>query len=471
MLAQRTLGDWLLHLAAHGSSLVGPRRRRVYILTSLLALSLVWGPTLLFLQFKPPSYTSQWVLLLPDASAGHAVNLDSVGQASRSAMSPYANQVIDPRVNYKSIAMSAPVIEAAAASLDISPAAFGEPRVKLADQTSLMEFEIAASSAAAAQAKAQALQQAFEQELASLREDELARREGAATQSLQALSDKLMLTQKDIVRFQLQAGIVSLDQFRELAMSVETLRQELLRLEIARDGLVAQTQTLLGTLGVAAGDAGALLALQADPGFQQLLSQVAAADSGLTQVQARLGPNHFEVRRASATLAGLEQGLARRAQQLGLQTTTATMEHWARSDAAHGLVKELVSVQAELAQVEGEIAAHQSHIQALSARVDAGAEDAISLEDLQRKQQVAMAVFTTALAKLDLGRTDVYASYPLLQTLLPPTRPSNPDAMATTLAILAALAGSFMCLSALVLLWIRKPYIQKIFLSESSGTR
>lgn len=466
----KTLGDVLLHLVAYGSTMGGRRRRHAYIATLALALVVIWTPTILFLKFKDPSFTSEWVLLLPDASSGHTVNLDSVGQASRGASSPYANQVIDPRVNYKSIASSYTVRAKAANALALRYADFGKPQIELADQTSLMEFRLSAGSAELAQQKAEALQRSFEAQLARLREDELARREKAATASLEPLNDKLSRAQQDIVNFQLSVGVVSLDQFRELAMSVETLRQEMLRLEIERDGLSKQSDQICQALSLDPEQAASLLALQSDVGFQHLLKQSASASAQLADVSARLGQNHFEVQRSRASLDGLQTSLRKRASTLKAELPSTTLEHWARNEAARPMVSQLVGIQARLARLNGEISAHQSQIEALSARVSAGAEHAIALEDLQRKQQVAMAVFTTALAKLDLGRTDVYASYPMLQTLLPPTLPEEPDAMASTLAILGALAGSFLCLSGLILLWIRKPYIQKIFLNASSGS-
>ena len=60
----------------------------------------------------------------------------------------------------------------AARTVGLTPEEFGEPRIKLIDQTSIMEFQIRAPSAEEAQARAAALFQAMKAKLDELRDVE-----------------------------------------------------------------------------------------------------------------------------------------------------------------------------------------------------------------------------------------------------------------------------------------------------------
>ena len=79
---ERGHGIGLMRLLSHGSSLSGSRRLTQYLGIALAILTTIWTPVGLFLILKPPSYTSTWALILPGSGAGHAVSLESVGQAS-----------------------------------------------------------------------------------------------------------------------------------------------------------------------------------------------------------------------------------------------------------------------------------------------------------------------------------------------------------------------------------------------------
>ena len=154
----------VLHMVVHGSSLPPGRRAALYLGILLGVLMTIWLPVGMFISLLPTMYTSRWDLILPGAGTGtgHAVNLESVGQASATAASPYTSHSIDPKVNYKALAESMPVLSAAAAELDMPAQAFGKPRIKLVDQTALMHFRVSAGTAETAHAKSQALYRALQ---------------------------------------------------------------------------------------------------------------------------------------------------------------------------------------------------------------------------------------------------------------------------------------------------------------------
>jgi hypothetical protein len=461
-----TLGGWIIDLVTHGSRLDARGRKRLYAAAVTVSLALVWGPVTAFIVFMPSAYVSEWSLLLPVTGAGHAVQLDSVGQASAQSLSPYANSVIDPRVNYKLIAASRPVLTAAAAKLGMRVDEFGKPRINLVEQTALMVFRIRGTSADQARAKAGVLQDAFAAELERLRADELERRELTAAEALSGFSAKLTATQRKIVVFQADARITSLEQFRELTLGIERSREQRQALLARREGLAARIQALEQALGIPPGHAGSVLALQNDAVFQQLVDAGATAAARLSEYQGRWGDQHFKVMAARENDAALHRALLARAAAIapsGIEA--ALLLRLANGGLTRKLIQELVELRGELFGIDAEFASLEEQIAAHAARIEAGAEDAVALEDLQRKQQVAMAVFTTALAKLDLGKTDMFGSYPMLQTLLAPTLPEKPDTLGLKLALLGGVVGSLLVVAALVLLWIRKPCLQRILRS------
>lgn len=458
-----TLGDWLRRLAAQGSRMEGSKRRRVYVATFLTAAGLIWLPVMAFVLLAPERYYSEWILVVPVSGSGHAVQLESLGQATQSELSPYANAIVDPRVNYKAIATSKPVLRAAAARLDMSPEQFGKPRIKLVDQTALMNFRIAGDTAEDARARARALNEALNAEVARLRVDELERREADSGKALDSFAESLAEAQRRIVEFQSNARITSLEQFSDLTLSIERSRKERDTLQTRRAGLRDRIRALEKGLGVPSGSAGMVVALQNDAEFQSLLESGAQAAATLAEYETRWGERHFKVVSARANDEGLRKAMLIRADRIiGGNYSLATLIALANNSQASTLLQSLVQASAELAGVEAEVKTINGQIVALKTRIDEGTSDAVTLEDLKRKQQVAMAVFTTALAKLDLGKTDSFSSYPMLQTLASPTLPWQADTLGKNLAVVGGLLASLLCLAALMLLWIRKPYLQRL---------
>jgi uncharacterized protein involved in exopolysaccharide biosynthesis len=63
--------------------------------------------------------------------------------------------------------------------------------------------------------------------------------------------------------------------------------------------------------------------------------------------------------------------------------------------------------------------------------------DAANLSDLKRSHQIAEAIFSSALAKLDTSRLDIYATYPLTQLLTEPGSTIKRDKLHIKLMIAA----------------------------------
>lgn len=459
---QGALGFGLSRLLSHGSSLSRPRRLALYLGIALAILTTVWTPVGLFLVLKPTSYTSTWALILPGSGAGHAVSLESVGQASATVSSPYTSHSVDPKVNYKAVAESDPVLATAAASLGMPVEEFGKPRIKLVDQTALMDFRVSGQTARQAHAKSTALYDALQAELDRLRSDELRRREAGTSDMLAGFSGKLHEAQQRILEYQAQAQVVSIEQFNELTLNLERMRSSVRALKAERAGLIGQTGALREALRTSPATATALLDLQQDPLFRQLAKQWAEASARLTSHRARWGEKHEKVVNARDEERVLYGALSARARALAPDIDATTAQLLAQGSSEPDLYRRLVELHTKRRGMDDEIASLEHSIVEQERLLERSTTDASNLEDLKRRHQVATAVFTTALAKADIGKSDRFSSYPLVQLLAEPTLPDRPDTLGRNLALLGAAAASLFSFFGLFLLWIRKPFFQKV---------
>ncbi|WMC09832.1 hypothetical protein PU634_11995 [Oceanimonas pelagia] len=456
-----TAGQRLLRMLTHGTSLPTAARLRLYALVAAVALAMIWLPFTLFMWVKPVSFTSNWILILPGTGAGYAVSLDSVGQASASATSPYNSHSVDPRVNYKAIATSAPVLDAAAADVGLSRAQFGKPDIRLVDQTALMKFRLSAPSAGLALRKAEALDRALQQELERLRRDEFSQREHSLDTMLNDFSSKLGQARQRILEYQSGARIVSLEQFNELTLSLERMRGQLRELKASAAGVDGRRRALQQALAIDARQAAELLTLQQDVLFRELATAWAAAATELKRNLTHWGERHRKVVAARDEERQLRRAMHRRVKQLAPSLPQDEDRLLSRVTDNIALYSQLVELMVESQGLNAQIAALGHSIDEQQQLLEQSTQEASLLEDLKRKHQVATAVFGTGLAKLDIGKGDKFSAYPMTQLLSPPSRPDRPDTLGRNLALLGCGAASLFIFLGLVLLWIRKPYLQK----------
>ncbi|MBT8116017.1 MAG: hypothetical protein KJP04_11570, partial [Arenicella sp.] len=83
-------------------------------------------------------------------------------------------------------------------------------------------------------------------------------------------------------------------------------------------------------------------------------------------------------------------------------------------------------------------------------------EVAATLADLQRDHQIAEAIFSSALAKLDTSRLDIYATYPLTQLLTQPGATLKRDRLQAKLMIVAGVLIYGLLALALILSQVRR---------------
>ena len=87
---------------------------------------------------------------------------------------------------------------------------------------------------------------------------------------------------------------------------------------------------------------------------------------------------------------------------------------------------------------------------------------AAKLDDLTRAHQVAEAVFRSAMARIDTNKTDLFASYPLIQTVESPFTPDNPTSPMVVFSIFGAIAATVLYLMGLALACLRLPILSTL---------
>ena len=120
---------------------------------------------------------------------------------------------------------------------------------------------------------------------------------------------------------------------------------------------------------------------------------------------------------------------------------------------------ELAGLCDNLAETEATLAAQLATANARIAKI---APMATRLDDLSRDYQVAETVFSSALARIDTTKADVYASYPLVQVLADASLPEKPTSPKPLIAIAAGIVATMMILMGLALAWVRRALIDRL---------
>ncbi|NQY98562.1 MAG: hypothetical protein HRT82_15525 [Henriciella sp.] len=444
----------------------GPEQGRflrygIVLLSGWIAIAILAAA---FLVLTPKSYSSGFTLILPGAGSGASVNLDSLGQATSNTNSPFGSQSLSPTENYKKLLQSYRLRGKVAEILGQPMVEVAAPRIKLANQTKLMYATVTAGSPDAAKRLADAWLKAFEGELAALRTEEQTLREMAYRDTLAGFEAAVRDTQSKIIAFQSKYNLISVEQFRDLVGQTETLRIELERAQAELDVAQSEVRRLSGILGVSADQAVDILALLSDETFQTILESQANAMAARSELEDMYGPNHPEVQASDRVLSGLASGLNARGRLLiGLESfSTLGRGYYASTGERADLIAGLVQAAVNVAGLKQRRDATRVQLQSTQARVDELAVPATELDGLMRDHQVAETVFASALARIDTNRTDVFASYPLTQTVESPALPDAPASPSKKFIVLGTVVGMLFYAIGLALLWIRLPIIRAL---------
>ena len=194
--------------------------------------------------------------------------------------------------------------------------------------------------------------------------------------------------------------------------------------------------------------------------------KLVAAQNKLSQYRAKSGISNDEqikhltdnienLRRQKAELAAQQSGLGDRYKQLNRDINNLAASNTNVSTRA-ALQQDLINNRAEWQGLKAQNQELSAQIDILEARLRNMSQGQLEIDSLKRDLQVAETVFTATLAKLDLGRENIYSIYPLLQLVTQPNLPEQPSNPNPYFIHLVGLGGSFLVTTGLVLLWFEQ---------------
>lgn len=429
----------------------------------LLGSAGIWAPITGYLKTAPLSFSSHMSLILPGSGAAASVNINDIGQASSFASSAFASNSVSPTETYKRLLGAGRIVKDAAARLGIDPRAFGEPKVRLVDQTAFIHVEITGPSPEDAQARNAALLEAFFAEIDRLRADELSTREDGGLSAIREYQASVAGTRDEIATLQRETGLYSVEQYARQVDELDGLRAQMdtLSTELQRaEGTVARLEARLGT---DAAGAALILRVNADSSYVALLDTMSQAAADLADARSRYGSQHPRVISAQAAH---DEARAEAAARIATITDNRIDLELASAGGRTDLLTDLVRQESQRTGLAAQLAELTAQVRSESARLDALAPSAARLEDMSRDFNVAEAVFASAIARTQSTKSDIYASYPLVQVLEDPSLADGPTSPKRKLALAAGGAATFMLMIGLLLGWLRKPLIEKLLVRK-----
>lgn len=408
----------------------------------------------------PVVYKSSWTMLLPVSGRVSTINLEQIGEAVSNSNSAYSNISVSPKTTYREIALSTAVINRAAELLNITPAEFGAPKIKLVDQTSAIIFSVKAQSAEHAQKKGQIFNQVFHETLDRLREDELNRQQNGMTAQLEQAKKALKQARQSILNFQSDSAIISNRQFEEMALNTERIRLKHADIESELNRIEGFNDALLSSIAISPLQASQIIMLQADQAIGAILIKRAELNAEIMAKRTKLAKKHPKMQVLVSEFSSVHQHLlseiAKRAPALNSLDMNLVIS--LLKDEVRQSVEDLIHTVASQDGLEQQAQTLKNKLKEFEARLSDHSEDAARLADLKRDHQIAEAIFSSALAKIDTNKLDVYATYPLTQLLTHPSLPHRAVRIYKFLLLVAAALSILFYLTAVLLVCLRLEY-------------
>lgn len=440
--------------------LLEPKNWQFWLVVGLITNSAIWSLSLLYLKLAQPVYISRSAINVPIMGSNTDINLPDIGQAKYESSSPYGSSSSqDPRENYKLIALSEPLLKKAANLLHMTPEEFGKPRIKLADNTTLVTIEFQGTSSQQAQNKALTFYKVFETKIEDLRNKEASQRDLGYQNALASSQKKLDNARKRLDSYRASSGLSSEQQINNLTVNIEQLRRQKAEILAQQQPTNNRIEKLSTDLNLPAEHAADAFVLQADQVFQQNLKNYSQSSAALVALESEFFPNHPTVIAEKAKRDAAQKALLARSQSLlGRSLSPAILQQFNLSStnsnsAREQLFQELVKLQVAQQELGIQARAIDTQITQLEKRLKQLAGNNSKLEALKRDLQVAEIVFSSTLTRLNLGKSNILGSYPLVQVVTEPSLPDRPSAPNKKLILLGSILGSFFVTLAIVLLW------------------
>ncbi|MEM9087188.1 MAG: hypothetical protein AAGC93_00415 [Cyanobacteria bacterium P01_F01_bin.53] len=435
-----------------------------YLGVGLLANTLIWGLAIAYLALSPKTYTSEWGVKVLGTAPEVDVSLPDGLRTSAAAGNSKKLTAEDPRSDYVYLIQSPDLTKEAADQVGVTVEDFGELKITTNAQSSLMEFVIEGETPQMAQKKARALHMVLDRRIDQLRKAELVRRERETKSSLESARGKVEQAQNELSAYRIASGLNSESQIEDLAVSIEQLRREYSQALAQEKGLNSRVQQLSVDINESSAGAEDAYRLQGDPVYQSQFQEYGVVSAAYTDLSSQLGDQHPQVVAKRAELEGLAAAVESRGSfLLGRQVDQSVLTQLAplgldpRVSASRGeLYKAAVTDRANQVGLQSQTQELANQIAVLEERLRRLSQDKVKIDRLNRDLQTSEALFASSVAKLNLNENDIYSIYPPIQLATEPTLPDEDKNISPspTVAIVGALAGSFLVVTGLLLLWV-----------------
>lgn len=439
------------------------KSRKFYLTTWAIANALLWTASIAYLILKSPTYKSEWAISLPAGRSTTNVNLPNIGNAYSQNDSPFSNsEVSDPRENYKFLMETEEVREEAAEQLGASVDKLEKPDIQIVNNTTLMRFATEGDTPLEAYKKALALQHALEARLSQLREQQIEQQDWKLQTTLKSSKKQLQEAQKKLSEHKSRVPVSSKEQMQDLAGNIEDLRRQQAEAEVQLKQVDASSKELSSNLGMSVAAATDAFMLQSDPLFQQYSSDYTRINGELVNLQSKFQPQNPVVMEKQAEKDEALSALVQRGRSVLRKPISATfLEQLSLNDANSSdsnkavLFQELISLQTQKEGLRNRASELERQIENLESRLSSLSPQESTLANLQRNVQLAEAIFSSTMTKLDLSRSNIFASYPQIQTITQPNIPEEPNSPKTLFVLIGSSMGSFFLTTGIFLLWWR----------------
>jgi DNA-binding NarL/FixJ family response regulator/uncharacterized protein involved in exopolysaccharide biosynthesis len=466
-------------LAEHEEQNTLPNGRwRRYLVLGLLINAVLWVAAIAVLKYKRPVYTSTWTLDLPASRSDTFLEVPGVGRAAETNVSPYSNiMVADPRANYKDLISTSEVIKAASSIVQVPTDEFVPPRVEVVPNTTLIKLSVNGKSPRDAYQRAIAVQSAFNAKIDALRQQELAQQNKSLKVALDASSERLKVAQQRLSSYKVQSGLDSGEQLRDFSINIEALRRQRSETAGQAQDSANQLRQLSATLGLSSQQAGDAFILQSDAIFQQYLLGFSKTSADLTALESAYASDHPKVvDKAEEKNAARAKLFQRGEQLLGHPMSEANLQQINVSNGINSdtqrsnLFQELIKLKGKEAGAQGQFAALDSQIRQLEGQMTSLSKKKSILVNLERDVQIAEAIFTSTLGKLDLTKSSFSVAYPEISVRTKPNLPKLPSSPKVIPILLGTFLGSFLVSSGLTALWYRDRRQQRYKLEKAASS-
>lgn len=441
-----------------------------YLDLGVLLNMVIWTLVLAYLKFSIPIYTSKLGVKIIETNPEVEVMTPHEGKTTSVSSDWLPSSKQDSKNDYIYIATSSQVLEKSAYLMGITVEAFGEPKITVDRDNSIIDFSIVGNTPEEAQQKAMSLYQVITKQIETLRTEGIQKQAQKTQITLESAREKLNIAQQKLAKYQSISGLDSNEKTKNIAAKIETVRQQQAELLAQQKGVsrryVELSQSFSKLFSTNAEDA---YKLETNDIYREYQEQYTQARKDLTSLLTRFTSDHPLVIEKKEQLAEITAALQKQASALlgkpmSLSTIAKMIPVTIDSElqiTRRDLLKNIANNRAEVQQLIAENKELEAQIIQLEDSLKTSSTNQFEADSLRRDLQVAEAIFTATLNKLDLGQENIYSIYPSIQLITEPTRPEKPRTPSLSFALWSGISGSFLVTTGLVILCFDRSVIRE----------